>query len=529
MSQPGNGSAAGGQRPAMWRTALGVGLVLIAVPLVFVNEMKTVRGERSLGEGASSVKTTSADAIDSALDGRLVHVTGEAKSAEPVIDPDLRVSVPGLRLDRHVEMFQWKETSHSTTVKKNGSTRTSTYYTYSRDWSEPPIDSHAFHEPGHTNPAMKYSSAHFVSSSAKLGAFTVGAAVIDKLEPTPVALGEAERHELPAALSAHLDATTSSVFLGADPKDPELGDLRVRYEVVLAGVVTVIGAQHGSELGPWQAPSGESLLMVKPGAHASAELFKASQSDNDTTATVLRLLLWGMLFFGLKLAHARFAERESPRFALASMAAGPTLFAAGVASSVAFFVWGLSRLTFRPGNAILLMALAAGIAFALDRYGRRRSLRASSDLGLALHHIVIERQDPSTSVVSLAATDSVLKGKFKIQATRPATITSMKAEFVVQLASGKQIVLGADVFPAPYTSRSSDMVQYPFTIHAGDVVEDFFTISIHDEGSNTDRSVASALERLSIEPVGASLFVRTTLAVSGTPARPEAKSQIQLT
>ncbi len=84
-------------------------------------------------------------------------------TAGPVADPDFAVRVRGVRLERHVEVYQWKEETHteSRTQLGGGEERTTTYK-YVRTWSDKPIDSDRFKEPrGHTNPVMTLPVAGF--------------------------------------------------------------------------------------------------------------------------------------------------------------------------------------------------------------------------------------------------------------------------------------------------------------------------------------------------------------------------------
>ena len=113
-----------------------IGLVLIVgmVVLLFWNEGRAVTTARSLAEGAGAVVSVGADAVDAANEGKLVHVSGTVTTDSIPSDPDFAISAPGVRLVRNVEMYQWKEESHSETDKKlGGGEETMTTYTYSKD------------------------------------------------------------------------------------------------------------------------------------------------------------------------------------------------------------------------------------------------------------------------------------------------------------------------------------------------------------------------------------------------------------
>jgi len=126
--------------------------VIVSVVVLFWNEGRAIRTAQGLAEGAGIVRSVMVDSVDRSNDGRLIHVTGMLSTGGPVSDPDFALRVNGVRLVRHVEVFQWKEETHSETrTKFGGGEERTTTYKYVRSWSDKPIDSDRFREPrGHT-------------------------------------------------------------------------------------------------------------------------------------------------------------------------------------------------------------------------------------------------------------------------------------------------------------------------------------------------------------------------------------------
>jgi len=90
------------------------------------------------------------------------------------------VAKDSYRLKRKVEVFQWRETYHEAV---NGQRP---YYTYFKLWSETPIDSQNFKNPGFDNPPCNwpYRSCRLEGDEVMLGKY--------KLNPSQVArLGSA--------------------------------------------------------------------------------------------------------------------------------------------------------------------------------------------------------------------------------------------------------------------------------------------------------------------------------------------------
>jgi len=158
-------------------TLIGVVLVIGAGILLFWNEGRSAATIAALDEGARTVVAAPAQQPDPANEGKLVHVAGPAAYGGPARDADFGLDAPGLRLQRAVEMYQWKEESHSDTQKKlGGGEETVTRYTYSKEWSDRRINSDSFHSAdGHRNPpAPSIASRAFYAQQVKLAGYSVG-------------------------------------------------------------------------------------------------------------------------------------------------------------------------------------------------------------------------------------------------------------------------------------------------------------------------------------------------------------------
>ena len=130
--------------------AILFGLILVvgAAILLFWNEGRAAKTYAALAEGAGLVASLDASAVDPAYEHKLIHLSGPVTLGSPAEDPEFRFHADALKLDRTVEMYQWKEESHSETQKKlGGGEETITRYTYTREWSARAIDSGVFRDP----------------------------------------------------------------------------------------------------------------------------------------------------------------------------------------------------------------------------------------------------------------------------------------------------------------------------------------------------------------------------------------------
>lgn len=206
---------------------------------------------------ASRAQPRAADAVDRALEGQVVALTGVLRADEPLGDPGLLLPGDYVELWRDVEIFAWYEVQEAPGV-----------YRYAPRWGADPPAAAEFHIPeGHENPPVRLRSEVRSARSARVGAyrFRPGAA---RLLARPLRLTEdmLDRDDRRNRLSEGL------LYIGSGTEEaPHLGDVRVRYLAVRAGeVVTLLGEQAGDEIVPVYDVSGARLYHLLPGPHSEA-------------------------------------------------------------------------------------------------------------------------------------------------------------------------------------------------------------------------------------------------------------------
>ena len=99
---------------------VGLVFVLASTALLWWNEGRSVKTAKGLAEGAQITVEARPDAIDTALDGKLVHVTGTTSLPDPAKDDQFNLTAPDLvKLHRNVEIFQWVEETKETTKMRD--------------------------------------------------------------------------------------------------------------------------------------------------------------------------------------------------------------------------------------------------------------------------------------------------------------------------------------------------------------------------------------------------------------------------
>lgn len=345
--------------------ALGIG----AVVLLFWNEGRTVDRATTLALGADRVISVSADRVDPANDGELVHVSGVTTINGSLRDPLFGIDQPAIRLQRQVEMYQWVEERESKTREKlGGGTETVTTYRYEKKWSDRLQDSDDFQDASaHRNPkSIPLEQAEWSADSVRLGAFRLNPAQVAELGPTQ-SLSLAGLSWPGKVVDKPVIARGDHLFLGKTPDEPRVGDLRVRFEWVAPGDVSVVAAQQGDSFTALVTPSGELALLENARVDAQA-MFATARHNNTMLTWLLRGVGLLLLFIGWKLVlnPLRTFAAVVPFFARI------VDFGTGVVAIALTLVIGLSTIALawmvaRPLLSVALLAGTLALVFGLLR------------------------------------------------------------------------------------------------------------------------------------------------------------------
>lgn len=341
----------------------GIILLCIAVALLFWNEGRAVKRYKTLKEGEGLVVSIAANSVDAQNDDKLVHVSGEAAVTKELSDDDFAVAARALRLRRDVSMYQWEEKKESKTEKKlGGGEETVTTYTYSKKWSGSPIDSAGFQDPtGHMNPGeFPCESMTLDAEDATVGSFELSPQLVSMLgdfEKLPVR-EKREGSQWPEG--AKLDK--GGIYLGADPAKPQVGDVRIAFEIVPTGPVSIVARQSGSTFAPYQTKAGGDIEMIRSGKLDAKQMFAAAQSENTFLTWILRAVGFVLLWIGFSLILAPLSVLADVIPFLGNLVGAVTgMFSFFLALAVAAVVIAVAWLVFRPllGIALLAIAVAA--------------------------------------------------------------------------------------------------------------------------------------------------------------------------
>ncbi|MDP1587808.1 MAG: TMEM43 family protein [Prosthecobacter sp.] len=374
----------------------GIILFVAGIGVTAWNEGRAVKTAKGLEEGSAAVISVESASADSANEGRLVHLSGLATTEEILRDDIFAVEAKALRLKRNAEMLQWKEKSSSKTQNKvGGGTETVTTYTYEKVWSDKVIPSDGFREAAtHVNPGvLPVESATKAAKVVTLGGFQLGGSMpgrVGKAEPlappaqvppefkvqgntiyrsiTPNAVMPQPGAVVPNPLGSAPGAVPAPTAVATTPAamTPQIGDVRITFEVVKPAEVSVVAQQRGARLEPYRTKTGTSIELVDDGVVPAADMFAAAVAANTMMTWLLRLGGFVAMYIGMSMLLAPLGVLADVLPILGSiMRFGTSLIAVVVAVPTSLVTIAIAWLAYRPVLGITLLVIGVGVPIAL--------------------------------------------------------------------------------------------------------------------------------------------------------------------
>jgi len=358
---------------------IGLILVVVSFPVLFINEGRAVKTAKSLEEGAAAVVSVSVDAVEGANESKLVHVSGEAKTSGELKDDVFGVSVVGLRLIRDVEMYQWEEDKQSKTKKKlGGGTETTTEYTYEKKWSDRLISSSDFRiTEGHSNPtSVPYDQNELVADDVTLGAFDLPKKLVAEVPVSETVNITAD--QLDSSIASELKVSGGKVYRAANPASPAVGDVRVTFRYAKPGPVSVVAAQQGKTFSSYQTKAGRQLFMLEPGIKTAEAMFEARQAANRTLTWILRGVGALVMFIGFAMILSPLSVFADVIPFIGSLVGMGTAIVSGLlAFSLSLITISIAWVFYRPliGVPLLAVGIAGMVVLIMSERAARPRIR----------------------------------------------------------------------------------------------------------------------------------------------------------
>jgi hypothetical protein len=347
---------------------IGIVLFIVSFPLLFWNEGRAVDTARALDEGSKNViAVPSADKVDPANEGKLVHLTAEATTTENLEDKEFLISEKAIYLGRNVEMYQWKEDKHTKSEKQlGGGEKEITEYTYNRVWSKDVIPSGGFAESGHSNPSTKpFDDGKWQAKKVTLGAFDLSLGLVSTLinkGKNRRAVETADLARLPTELKDELKVNNGQFYKGKEPGSPQIGDTRIEFEVVKPQTVSIVAKQTGSTFEPYKTSSAKHTIeLLDIGTKSAEAMFEEAVAENNMLTWILRLVGFILMAVGIFLViNPLVTVADVVPFIGNLLGAGAALFALLLSLPLTLATISVGWVFYRPliGVPLLLGAIA---------------------------------------------------------------------------------------------------------------------------------------------------------------------------
>jgi hypothetical protein len=255
---------------------ISIGIIFsLALVLFFWNEVRSPEWIRALNEGKRVVVSVSSFQPNPANEGKLVHFIGPAEPMGILEDRQFGIKEKAIMYSRHVEMYQWCETSSiSMKFEEDGSSQKSTSYQYSMVWHNDLISSDSFRFPdGHSNPKdMLYSSVFNLADIVTVNGFVMTESSMYMMAPGDMV--DISSWSMPSELDGKARKTPDGLYIGNDPQFPQIGDVRIIFRVVRPTDVTVLAKQVGNTFEPYMTRAGNIINLLETGRFSVDDMFK---------------------------------------------------------------------------------------------------------------------------------------------------------------------------------------------------------------------------------------------------------------
>ncbi|HHB91821.1 MAG TPA: hypothetical protein ENK59_01235 [Thioploca sp.] len=348
---------------------LGLILFLVAFPLLFWNEGRAVYRAQTLEEGISIVTPIEADQINKKNEGKLVHLTGKAESNETLVDIRFGIIQNNIiKLRRLVQMYQWQEHKYSETIEKlGGSIETVTTYSYSKNWDSKILNSNNFKQSEeHQNPsAMLFNSGTFQVKHVTIGAFTLPPSLVSRInnyQKLPVTSTTLVAKEIRDKLQVYDNA----YYMGENPAQPQIGDLKISFEIIKPSMISIIAKQVNSTFEAYTTQIGGKIELFEYGNVSAENMFQHEQKFNILLTWILRAVGFLIMFIGLNLIFGvlRTLAAIIPFIAdIVAFIGGLITFI--IAMALSLITIAIAWFVYRPLLGILLLIIASGLLYFL--------------------------------------------------------------------------------------------------------------------------------------------------------------------
>lgn len=259
---------------------VGLIFILIGIFLLWFNEGRTVKTKATIMEAEEQYIDVSSETIDKNNEGKLIATNGKLEvSYDGATDTTFDIHVAKPKLQRTVEMYQWKETCKD---DNNGNE----VCRYNTVWDDEIINSDTFADSTHNNPSsMPYSSESFTADNSKIGDFLLDRELLNQLN------ADKKVNLQNSAKIANMGLTSDGTYYtNVQNGTPKVGDIRISFTYSDATNVSILAVQTNNGFSKFTSKEGYSIYELEEGTLNGKQILQKLSDENNTTKWIFRLI-----------------------------------------------------------------------------------------------------------------------------------------------------------------------------------------------------------------------------------------------
>lgn len=270
---------------------LGGAIVLATCAGLVWNEWRAAGQADTLAIARAQVVTLAADRLPQGDTPAIIHVIGDAIADRPIIEPLLTTPLDALRLDREVEMYQWRE------IQEGG--QNDRIVRYEGIWSPEVIDSRRYRDLGRVNPSrFAVPAKRHLADDVRIGLHKIAPELLAGAQTLPYRPNETrlrgEGFDLYFA---------DGFYWSGDPAKPRVGDVRVRFSILPEGPLSVLGRSQAGTIEPLVDRNGHPVPLIAVGIAGPDDLLGPAAAGNAGEVWKGRAIMAFIMLIGVMIMH----------------------------------------------------------------------------------------------------------------------------------------------------------------------------------------------------------------------------------
>ena len=219
---------------------------------------------------------------------------------------------------------------------------------------------------GHNNPAMPYKGTTVVAKLVKLGAFRLSPALIGQISSSEtLPLKQENLNKLPADIKGRAKLFNEGIYVGANPSNPQIGDLRINYSVINPQMVSVISKQIGDTFEAYATKTETEINRLESGEKSAAAMFSQMEKENIMRTWFVRIGGFILMALGIGMIFKPISTLGDVIPVLGSiLGMGFGVLAFIVALLLSLVTIAIAWIAYRPVLGLILLGVGVG-AFAI--------------------------------------------------------------------------------------------------------------------------------------------------------------------